>query len=102
MGACQQFEVHITGKGGHAGMPHNVIDPIVAAAGTISALQVNAGSLVRFPVLTTHHHLKQPLTWVAFCVCFADAGVAGNKPNGNRCGQRDKHGGEFGEVQCCP
>ena len=40
MGACQQFEVRITGAGGHAAMPHFTVDPIVAAANTISALQV--------------------------------------------------------------
>ncbi|EIE22283.1 amidohydrolase, partial [Coccomyxa subellipsoidea C-169] len=40
MGACQQFEIRITGAGGHAAMPHFTVDPIVAAANTISALQV--------------------------------------------------------------
>ena len=42
MGACQQFEVHIMGVGGHAAMPHTIVDPVVAAASTISALQVTA------------------------------------------------------------
>ena len=40
MGACQQFQVRIIGVGGHAAMPHATVDPIVAAANTISALQV--------------------------------------------------------------
>ena len=48
MGACQQFEAHILGVGGHAAMPHTVVDPIVAAASTISALQASARSSERF------------------------------------------------------
>jgi len=33
------FSLKIIGKGGHGGMPHRCTDPIVAAAGIISALQ---------------------------------------------------------------
>ena len=40
MGACQQFQVTIRGRGGHAAMPHTVIDPIVASSHVILALQV--------------------------------------------------------------
>ena len=40
MGACQQFQVTIKGRGGHAAMPHTVIDPIVASSHVILALQV--------------------------------------------------------------
>jgi amidohydrolase len=39
MSASETFQVWITGKGGHGGMPHEAIDPIVAAAGIINALQ---------------------------------------------------------------
>jgi len=39
MSASETFQVQITGKGGHGGMPHESIDPIVAAAGIINALQ---------------------------------------------------------------
>ncbi|CAL5221473.1 g3672 [Coccomyxa viridis] len=39
MGACQQFQVTIKGRGGHAAMPHTVIDPIVASSHVILALQ---------------------------------------------------------------
>ena len=39
MSAAETFQVLITGKGGHGGMPHETIDPIVAAAGIINALQ---------------------------------------------------------------
>jgi len=33
------FEVNITGKGGHAAMPHLTVDPVVASAHIIAALQ---------------------------------------------------------------
>ena len=33
------FEVNITGKGGHAAMPHLTVDPVVATAHVITALQ---------------------------------------------------------------
>lgn len=39
MASVDAFEVVIEGKGGHASMPHTVIDPIVIAAQIISALQ---------------------------------------------------------------
>ena len=39
MSASETFQVRITGKGGHGGKPHESIDPIVAAAGIINALQ---------------------------------------------------------------
>ena len=41
MGACQQFQVTIKGLGGHAAMPHTVVDPIVASSHVIIALQVS-------------------------------------------------------------
>ena len=39
MSASETFQVRIIGKGGHGGMPHEAVDPIVAAAGIINALQ---------------------------------------------------------------
>ncbi|MGB2963768.1 MAG: M20 family metallopeptidase [Anaerolineales bacterium] len=39
MSASETFQVKITGKGGHGGKPHEAVDPIVAAAGVINALQ---------------------------------------------------------------
>ena len=39
MSASETFKVKITGKGGHGGKPHEAVDPIVAAAGVINALQ---------------------------------------------------------------
>ena len=40
MAASRQFEIKITGKGGHAAFPHQTRDPVVAAAQAITALQV--------------------------------------------------------------
>lgn len=37
--SVDKFEIKITGRGGHAAMPHQAIDPIVVAAHVISALQ---------------------------------------------------------------
>jgi hippurate hydrolase len=39
MAATDKFEIVVTGKGGHAAMPHTVIDPVVAAANIVTALQ---------------------------------------------------------------
>merc|ERR1719240_322668 len=39
MAAAGQFRVTVTGKGGHAAMPQTVVDPIVAAAGIVGAVQ---------------------------------------------------------------
>ncbi len=39
MGAVDQFTVRITGKGGHAAMPHLAVDPVLAAAHVVTALQ---------------------------------------------------------------
>jgi amidohydrolase len=39
MAAGDFFDVRITGKGGHGGMPHLAVDPIVIAANVISAIQ---------------------------------------------------------------
>jgi len=39
LAATDTFEIVVTGKGGHAAMPHTVIDPVVAAANIVTALQ---------------------------------------------------------------
>ncbi len=39
MAATDMFDITITGKGGHAAMPHDTIDPLVAGAQIVSALQ---------------------------------------------------------------
>lgn len=40
MGAAAQFNVTVRGKGGHAAMPHTTVDPVVAGAAVVTALQV--------------------------------------------------------------
>lgn len=39
LAAVEVFEVHLSGKGGHAAMPHLTIDPIVAASSAVLNLQ---------------------------------------------------------------
>lgn len=39
MAATAEFTVKVTGKGGHAAMPHDTVDPIVAASQMVAALQ---------------------------------------------------------------
>lgn len=42
MGAAAQFNVTVRGKGGHAAMPHTTVDPVVAGAAVVTALQVGS------------------------------------------------------------
>uniref|UniRef100_UPI004048111B M20 aminoacylase family protein n=1 Tax=Yoonia sp. TaxID=2212373 RepID=UPI004048111B len=39
MAAADDFDIHITGKGGHGAMPHDTIDPVVAAVSIAQAIQ---------------------------------------------------------------
>ena len=39
MAAADMFEIHLTGKGGHAARPHSCVDPVVAACSIVQALQ---------------------------------------------------------------
>jgi amidohydrolase len=39
MAASEFFAIHITGKGGHGAAPHTTIDPVLAAAQVVNALQ---------------------------------------------------------------
>ena len=39
MSASETFQIEIKGRGGHGGKPHELIDPIVAAANIITSLQ---------------------------------------------------------------
>ncbi|MBD3729887.1 MAG: amidohydrolase [Sphingomonadales bacterium] len=39
MAAADQFEIAIVGRGGHASMPHDTLDPVPAAAELVGALQ---------------------------------------------------------------
>ena len=46
MAATAEFTIRVTGKGGHAAMPHRSIDPIVAASQIVVALQTIASRTV--------------------------------------------------------
>jgi len=39
MGSVDKFEIRIRGRGGHAAMPHEAVDPILAASHVVTALQ---------------------------------------------------------------
>ncbi|MXO91514.1 M20 metallopeptidase family protein [Pontixanthobacter aquaemixtae] len=39
MAAADQFDIRVTGQGGHASMPHDTRDPVPAAAAIVTALQ---------------------------------------------------------------
>ncbi len=39
MAAADRFDIHISGKGGHAAMPNQTIDPIIMGSQIVSALQ---------------------------------------------------------------
>lgn len=54
MGAAAQFNVTVRGRGGHAAMPHTTVDPVVAGAAIVTAVQVSTPLLLLsiFPSLT--------------------------------------------------
>lgn len=66
MSASETFRIVIRGKGGHGAMPHEAIDPIVASAELISALQT---------LLSREVH---PLDSAVISVCTIRAGEAHN------------------------
>lgn len=62
MGAAAQFNVTVRGRGGHAAMPHTTIDPVVAGAAVVTALQVSAAlhqhcTLFTSPICIQGHRL---------------------------------------------
>jgi len=66
LAACDKFTIEISGKGSHAGRPHEGIDPVVVAAQTIMALQTIASRNVN------------PLDSVVVSTCMVRAGEAFN------------------------
>lgn len=66
MSASETFQVLIRGKGGHGGKPHESVDPIVASAGIINALQALTAREVH------------PLDSSVISVCTIHAGEAHN------------------------
>jgi amidohydrolase len=66
MSASDTFQITILGRGGHGGKPHEAVDPILASAGVINALQ----ALVSREV--------PPLESAVVTVCTIRAGEAHN------------------------
>jgi amidohydrolase len=66
LAACDKFTIEITGKGSHAGRPHEGVDPVVVAAQTIMALQTIASRNIN------------PLDSVVLSTCILRAGEAFN------------------------
>jgi len=66
MAAGDFFDVKITGKGGHGGLPHLAVDPIVIAANAINALQ------------TILSREMDPLESAVISICKMNAGEAYN------------------------
>ena len=52
MAAVDTFEVHVSGQGGHGAMPHETVDPIVAACGIVNAIQT---------IVSRNHYTAQDL-----------------------------------------
>lgn len=66
MAAADSFRIVLRGKGGHAALPHTTLDPVVAAAHVITAMQ------------TLVSRNADPLRSVVFSVGQIQAGVAHN------------------------
>ena len=66
MAATDEFKVTIAGRGGHAAMPHRAVDPVVALAQIVTALQSVASRNV------------SPLDSIVFSVTTLQAGQAHN------------------------
>jgi len=66
LAACDKFTIDVTGKGSHAGRPHEGVDPVVVAAQIITALQTIASRNVN------------PLDAVVVSTCIVRAGEAFN------------------------
>src|SRR4029078_4282818 len=66
LAACDKFTILITGKGSHAGRPHEGVDPVVVAAQTIMALQTIASRTIH------------PLEAGVVSTCMVRAGAAFN------------------------
>ncbi|MBP0481026.1 M20 aminoacylase family protein [Sagittula salina] len=60
MAGVDEFSIRITGKGGHGAMPQDTVDPVVAAASTVMALQTvlgrNVSALERVVLSVTQIH----------------------------------------------
>ena len=73
MAGSQNFHVTVTGKGGHAGLPHTTVDSIVVASHLVVALQTivsrsvnrNNFHIVKFVKLCAHEYKRSFSTKMA-------------------------------------
>ncbi|MBI5366648.1 MAG: amidohydrolase [Planctomycetes bacterium] len=66
LASTDKFEIVVHGKGGHGAAPHQAVDPVVAAAHVVLALQTLSSRLV------------DPLTPVVLSICSVHGGSAFN------------------------
>lgn len=65
MASFDTFEIVVTGKGGHAAMPHQGVDPIVVASEIVGGLQTIASRMIdpAHPVVVTVTQFHAGDTW---------------------------------------
>ena len=88
MASESSFEIVIKGRGGHAALPHNGVDPIVIASQVILALQTivsrNLNAIEETPVVSateifsdgTVNVIPNTVTIKGDCRCFTEASLA--------------------------
>lgn len=52
LAAVDEFSITITGKGGHGAMPHDAVDPVIAAVSVVQAIQ---------SIVSRNHHTREAL-----------------------------------------
>jgi amidohydrolase len=64
MASADRFEIEMKGRGGHASMPHDTIDPVPAAAATVTGLHTMVGRSIsaNHSAVITVAHLKAGTT----------------------------------------
>lgn len=85
MASADRFEIDIRGRGGHASMPHDTIDPVPAAAATVTGLHTMVGRSINASqsAVVTVAHLKAGSTnnvipenaWMEGTIRTLDEGV---------------------------
>ena len=65
MASVDRFEIEVQGKGGHAGIPESVVDPIVVSSAIVSALQtvVSRNASPRHAAVVSVTKLQSGSTW---------------------------------------
>jgi metal-dependent amidase/aminoacylase/carboxypeptidase family protein len=93
MAAFDIFEIAVTGRGGHAAMPHLAVDPIVAAAQIVTGLQTIASRNVH-PLESAVVSVTQIHGGDTWNVDSRSGGVARDHPFIQPCGARSTRGSD--------